>query len=85
MFEKQRYNAYAYAVWDKKRLPQCGCSFAQVLSKAEIRERYCDTPNVELESGECMLKYAEEMKAACFEWDKECRMHDGFTRFKTVS
>jgi hypothetical protein len=56
----------------KSACPQCGCSFTQVLSKEEIRKRYGDTPNIELECGECMLKFQAERKSACPEWDQEC-------------
>ncbi len=60
----------------KTACPQCGCSLAQVLSKEELQERYGDVPNVEMECGECTLKYETEMKTACPEWDKECRMQE---------
>jgi hypothetical protein len=56
--------------------PQCGCSFAQVLSKEEIKARYGDTPNIELECGECMLTFQAERETACPEWDAECRMNE---------
>jgi len=58
----------------KTACPQCGCSFAQALSQEEIKEKYGDVPNVELECGECMTKYTTDMETACPEWDKECRM-----------
>ena len=58
----------------KTACPQCGCSFVQVLSPEEIREKYGDVPNVELECGECTAKYLTDMETACPEWDKECRM-----------
>jgi len=54
--------------------PQCGCSSVTHLSSEEIRERYGDVPNVEVECHECMLKYETPMKTACPEWDKECKM-----------
>jgi len=60
----------------KSACPQCGCSFAQVLSKEEIKARYGDAPNIELECGECMLKYTEEMENACPEWDQECKLKE---------
>ena len=44
------------------------------LSGEEIRERYGDVPNVEMECHECMLKYESPMETACPEWDKECKM-----------
>jgi len=60
----------------KSACPQCGCSFAQVLSKEEIKARYGDTPNIELECGECMLKFDVDRKSACPEWDTECRLNE---------
>ena len=54
--------------------PQCGCSAVSHLSTEEIRAKFGDVPNVELECGECMLKYQEEVKNACPEWDNECRL-----------
>jgi hypothetical protein len=70
-----------YTMADKKyrikaACPQCGCSFAQVLSKEEIQERYGDAPNVHLECGECMMQYDTDMQTACPEWDKECRLKE---------
>jgi hypothetical protein len=56
--------------------PQCGCSGATVLSEEEMKERYGDVPNIELECGECMLKYKEEMKKACPEWDRDCKLQE---------
>ncbi len=58
----------------KTACPQCGCSLAQVLSEEEIREKYGDVPNVELECHECMAKYETDMKTACPEWDKDCQL-----------
>jgi len=60
----------------KTACPQCGCSFATVLSKEEIREKYGDTPNVEMECGECMMQYETDMQTACPEWDEECRLNE---------
>lgn len=54
--------------------PQCGCSAVSNLSEEEIKERFGDVPNVEMECGECMMKYATPMKDACPEWDKECQL-----------
>ena len=54
--------------------PQCGCSAVSHLSAEEIKARYGDVPNVQMECGECMIKYTAEMKDACPEWDKECRL-----------
>jgi hypothetical protein len=58
----------------KTACPQCGCSSLTILSPEEIKKRYGDIPNVEMECGECMLKYSTAMEKACPEWDKECRM-----------
>ena len=41
----------------KTACPQCGCSGVSVLSAEEMKEKYGDVPNIELECGECMLKY----------------------------
>ena len=60
----------------KSACPQCGCSYATVLSADELKAKYGDMPNVELECGECMLKFEEEMKTACPEWDKDCKLED---------
>ena len=56
--------------------PQCGCSFATVLSPEELKERYGDVPNVEMECSECVTKYSTPMKDACPEWDEECRLKE---------
>jgi hypothetical protein len=53
--------------------PQCGCSFATHLTPEEIQKKYDGLANVELECGECMLKYTTPVKDACPEWDQECR------------
>jgi hypothetical protein len=54
--------------------PQCGCSAVSHLSEEEIKERFGDVPNVEMECGECMLKYTTAMAEACPEWDQECKL-----------
>jgi len=54
--------------------PQCGCSAVAHLSPEEIKDRYGDVPNVDMECGECMLQYSTDMEKACPEWDKECKM-----------
>jgi hypothetical protein len=54
--------------------PQCGCSAVSHLSEEEIKERFGDVPNVEMECGECMLKYNTPMEEACPEWDQECKL-----------
>ena len=56
--------------------PQCGCSGVTALSKEEMKSRYGDLENLELECGECMLKYETARKTACPEWDKECQLQE---------
>jgi hypothetical protein len=56
--------------------PQCGCSRSQVLSEEEMQKRYGHVPNFDMECSECMQKYTSEIKTACPEWDKECRMKE---------
>ena len=56
--------------------PLCGCSRAQVSSAEEMKERYGHVANFDMECGECMLKYKEEMESACPEWDQECKMQE---------
>lgn len=58
----------------KTSCPQCGCSAVSHLSGEEIKERYGEVPNVELECGACMLKYATPMEEACPEWATECKL-----------
>jgi hypothetical protein len=65
--EKKRYKV-------ETTCPQCGCSAVSHLSRQEIQERFGDVPNVDMECGECMIKYRAAVKDACPEWDKECRM-----------
>ncbi|SLM28632.1 putative heat shock protein Hsp33 [Desulfamplus magnetovallimortis] len=60
----------------KTSCPQCGCSAVSHLTKDEIKKRYGDIPNVEMECSECILKYETPMKDACPEWDNECKMED---------
>jgi hypothetical protein len=54
--------------------PQCGCSAVTHLSKEEIQERYGDIANVEMDCSECLIKYETDMKTACPEWDKDCKL-----------
>jgi hypothetical protein len=54
--------------------PQCGCSAVTHLSKEEIQERYGDVANVEMDCSECLIKYETDMKTACPEWDKDCKL-----------
>ena len=76
----------------KTGCPQCGCSGVQALSEEEMRERYGEVPNFDIECSECMAKYAAEMKTACPEWDKDCKLQEqalpsegGFIHSITVS
>jgi hypothetical protein len=65
--KKKRYTV-------KSSCPQCGCSGATVLSKEELKARYGNVPNFDMECGECMAKFSVPAKEACPEWDAECRM-----------
>jgi hypothetical protein len=42
----------------KTACPQCGCTELTVLSAREIKEKYGDLPNFDMECGECMEKYS---------------------------
>ncbi len=65
--EKKRYTI-------KSSCPQCGCTDLTVLSPEEIKKKYGDSPNIDMECSECVLKYSTDMEKACPEWDKECKM-----------
>ena len=65
--EKKRYTI-------KTSCPQCGCTDLTVLTPEEIKKKYGDAPNVDMECSACVLKYSTDMKKACPEWDKECKM-----------
>ena len=67
MAKKKRYTV-------KAACPQCGCSGATVLSEEELKARYGQVPNFDMECGECMAKFEVPAKDACPEWDAECRM-----------
>lgn len=60
----------------KSSCPQCGCSFATNLSKEEMMKRYGNVPHIELECGECLEKFETDIKTACPEWDKECKLNE---------
>ncbi len=60
----------------KTACPQCGCSQLTVMTPEEIKAKYGDVPNIDLECGECMLQYSKPMKEACPEWDQECRLKE---------
>lgn len=57
----------------QKGCPQCGCSAVANLSEEEIRKRYPDVPNVELECHECLVKFNADLEDDCPEWKAECR------------
>lgn len=40
--------------------PQCGCSGLTTKNQDEIKEKYGDVPNSELECHECLIKVQEE-------------------------
>ena len=56
--------------------PQCGCSAVTHLSAEEIKKRYKDVTNVEMDCSECLIKYETDMKTACPEWDKDCKLEE---------
>ena len=39
----------------KTTCPKCGCSGMNHLTEEEIKKRYGDVPNIELECHECMM------------------------------
>jgi hypothetical protein len=58
----------------KTSCPQCGCSAVSHLSAEEIKARFGDVPNVEMECSQCMIKYETAMEEACPEWATECKL-----------
>jgi hypothetical protein len=48
-----------------------------VLTPEEIKEKYGDVANFDMECGECMEKYTAERKTACPEWDEDCKLQEG--------
>jgi len=66
--EKKRYKI-------KSACPQCGCSYLTTLSAEEIKAKYPDVENVDLDCGECMLQFETKMADACPEWDDECKLN----------
>ena len=58
----------------KTACPQCGCSAVSNLSEEEMKQKFGDVPNVEMECTQCMKTYHERMEKVCPEWDKACRM-----------
>ncbi len=59
----------------KSSCPQCGCTLLTVLTPEEMKAKYGDLPNMDLECHECMLKYSADVKTACPEWDQECKIN----------
>ncbi len=60
----------------KTACPKCGCSSVTHLSEEEIREKFGDVSNVEMECLECTLRYSTRMEAACPEWHRDCRLNE---------
>ena len=60
----------------KTACPQCGCSSVTHLSAEEIKEKFGNVANVEMECQECMLKYTSDMETVCPEWAKDCKLSD---------
>ena len=58
----------------KTTCPQCGCSAVSHLSAEEIKAKFGDVPNVELECSECMQKYEASLKQACPEYAEDCKL-----------
>ena len=46
----------------KTSCPQCGCSELSLLSEEELKKRYGDVPNIELECHECMMVMDAEVE-----------------------
>ncbi len=46
----------------KTSCPQCGCSGLTHLTDQEIKKRYGDVPNIELECHECMMIMDTDVK-----------------------
>ena len=61
----------------KTACPQCGCSAVSHLSAKEIKEKYGEVPNIEIECSECKKIYEAKMKEACPEWSDDCRLKLG--------
>ena len=56
--------------------PQCGCSAVSHLSTEEIKKKFGDVKNVDMDCQKCMMKYSTPMEKACPEWDKECKLKE---------
>ena len=46
----------------KHSCPQCGCAGTSHLTEEQIKERYGDVPNIELECHECMMLMETEVE-----------------------
>ncbi|PIE69991.1 MAG: hypothetical protein CSA22_10065 [Deltaproteobacteria bacterium] len=57
----------------QKGCPQCGCSQLTVMTEEEIREKYGDVPNVEMECHECLASFEADLTKDCPDWDPECK------------
>jgi hypothetical protein len=42
--------------------PQCGCSGTSHLSEEELKKKYGDVPNIEMECHECMMVMDAEVE-----------------------
>jgi len=42
----------------------------------DLKERFGDVRNVDMECGECLVKYSTPMETACPEWDAECKLKE---------
>jgi len=40
--------------------PQCGCSNTAHISEEELKQKYGDVPNIELECHECLVKFTAD-------------------------
>jgi uncharacterized Zn finger protein len=46
----------------KTSCPQCGCSGAAHLTEEQLKERYGDVPNIQMECHECMMVMDTEVE-----------------------
>ncbi len=42
--------------------PRCGCTGTAAMTEEEIKEKYGDVPNIELECHECMMKMEADVQ-----------------------
>jgi len=42
--------------------PRCGCAGTSHLTEEEIKERYGDVPNIEMECHECLMKLETDVQ-----------------------